>query len=70
MDNRIYEYLSVFIMAWMLVYGLTPFIIRMANALNFVDKPEARKIHTEERPVDGRFECGDWLCAQLVYMMC
>ncbi|HPM04134.1 MAG TPA: MraY family glycosyltransferase [Candidatus Cloacimonas sp.] len=53
MDNRIYEYLSVFIMAWMLVYGLTPFIIRMANALNFVDKPEARKIHLKSVPLMG-----------------
>lgn len=53
MDNRIYEYLSVFIMAWLLVYGLTPFIIRLANALNFVDKPEARKIHLKSVPLLG-----------------
>jgi len=53
MDNRIYEYLSVFIMAWLLVYGLTPFIIRLAKALNFVDKPEARKIHLKSVPLLG-----------------
>ncbi len=53
MDNRIYEYVSVFIMAWLFVYGLTPFIIRMANALNFVDKPEARKIHLKTVPLLG-----------------
>jgi len=52
-DNRIYEYLSVFIMAWLLVYGLTPFIIRMAKALNFVDKPEARKMHLKSVPLLG-----------------
>lgn len=53
MDNRIYEYVSVFIMAWLFVYGLTPFIIRMANALNFVDKPEARKMHLKSVPLLG-----------------
>lgn len=53
MENRIYEYLSVFIMAWLLVYGLTPFIIRMAGALNFVDKPEARKMHLKSVPLLG-----------------
>ncbi len=53
MENRIYEYLSVFIMAWLFVYGLTPFIIRLASALNFVDKPEARKIHLKNIPLLG-----------------
>ena len=52
-DNRVYEYLSVFIMAWLFVYGLTPFIIRMAGALNFVDKPEARKMHLKSVPLLG-----------------
>jgi len=53
MENRIYEYFSVFIMAWLLVYSLTPFIIRLASALNFVDKPEARKIHLKNIPLLG-----------------
>ena len=53
MENRVYEYLSVFIMAWLFVYGLTPFIIRLASALNFVDKPEARKIHLKSVPLLG-----------------
>ena len=39
MNNRTWEYLAVFIMSWLLVYGLTPLMIRLANALNFVDKP-------------------------------
>lgn len=53
MDYRIYEYFSVFIMAWLFVYGLTPFIIKLAYALNFVDKPEARKIHLKSVPLLG-----------------
>ncbi len=53
MDNRIYEYLSVFIMSWLLVYGLTPFIIRLARATRFVDKPNARKDHVKVTPLLG-----------------
>jgi len=53
MEDRIYEYLSVFIMSWLLVYGLTPFIIRFARAINFVDKPEARKMHLTCVPLMG-----------------
>jgi UDP-GlcNAc:undecaprenyl-phosphate/decaprenyl-phosphate GlcNAc-1-phosphate transferase len=53
MDFRIYEYLSVFIMSWLFVYGLTPFIIRLANRINFVDKPEARKMHLKSVPLMG-----------------
>jgi UDP-GlcNAc:undecaprenyl-phosphate/decaprenyl-phosphate GlcNAc-1-phosphate transferase len=53
MDFRIYEYLSVFIMSWLFVYGLTPFIIKLANKINFVDKPEARKMHLKSVPLMG-----------------
>ncbi|MBW6513549.1 MAG: undecaprenyl/decaprenyl-phosphate alpha-N-acetylglucosaminyl 1-phosphate transferase [Candidatus Syntrophosphaera sp.] len=53
MEDRTWEYASVFIMSWLLVYSLTPFIIRMARALNFVDKPEARKIHLSSTPLLG-----------------
>ncbi len=53
MDDRTWEYASVFIMSWLLVYGLTPFIIKLARALNFVDKPEARKIHQHSVPLLG-----------------
>ena len=53
MDFRIYEYLSVFIMSWLFVYGLTPFMIRLANKINFVDKPEARKMHLKSVPLMG-----------------
>ncbi len=53
MNFRIYEYLSVFIMSWLFVYGLTPFIIKLANKINFVDRPEARKMHLKTVPLMG-----------------
>lgn len=40
-------------MSWLLVYGLTPFIMRLARAINFVDKPEARKMHLTSVPLMG-----------------
>jgi len=53
MNYQIYEYISVFVMSWLFVYGLTPFIIKFANRINFVDKPEARKIHAKSVPLMG-----------------
>ena len=53
MDFRVYEYLSVFIMSWLFVYGLTPFMMRLAYKINFVDKPEARKMHLKSTPLMG-----------------
>ncbi|MBM4403855.1 MAG: undecaprenyl/decaprenyl-phosphate alpha-N-acetylglucosaminyl 1-phosphate transferase [Candidatus Cloacimonetes bacterium] len=53
MENRVYEYLTVFIMSWLFVYGLTPLIIKFARSINFVDKPEARKIHQKAVPLMG-----------------
>ena len=58
MDFRVYEYLSVFIMAWLFVYGLTPLMIRLANKINFVDKPEARKMHLKTVPLMGGISVG------------
>ncbi|MGI6197989.1 MAG: MraY family glycosyltransferase [Candidatus Cloacimonadaceae bacterium] len=53
MDNRIYEYLRVFVMSWLLVYGLTPFIMKLARWTNLVDKPNARKNHEKTTPLMG-----------------
>lgn len=53
MENRIYEYLSVFVMSWLLVYGLTPFIMKLALGTNLVDKPNARKEHLKATPLMG-----------------
>ncbi len=40
-------------MSWLFVYGLTPFVIRFANWTNYVDKPNARKIHQHATPLLG-----------------
>lgn len=53
MNLRIYEYLSVFIMSWLFVYGLTPLMIKLAYKINFVDRPEARKMHLKSTPLMG-----------------
>jgi UDP-GlcNAc:undecaprenyl-phosphate GlcNAc-1-phosphate transferase len=53
MNYQIFEYISVFVMSWLFVYGLTPFMIRFARKINFVDKPEARKIHQSSIPLMG-----------------
>jgi UDP-GlcNAc:undecaprenyl-phosphate GlcNAc-1-phosphate transferase len=53
MSYQIYEYINVFIMSWLFVYGFTPFVIKFANRINFVDKPEARKIHQKAIPLMG-----------------
>ena len=67
MDFRVYEYLSVFIMSWLFVYGLTPFIIRLANKINFVDKPEARKMHLKSVPLMGGLSVGIGFILLCVY---
>jgi UDP-GlcNAc:undecaprenyl-phosphate/decaprenyl-phosphate GlcNAc-1-phosphate transferase len=53
MVYQIYEYVGVFIMSFLMVYALTPFIIKFALHINFVDKPEARKIHLSAIPLLG-----------------
>lgn len=53
MRYQIYEYFSVFVMSLLFVYGLTPFVIKFASRINFVDKPEARKIHQTAVPLMG-----------------
>ncbi len=67
METGIYEYFSVFIMA-LLVYSLTPFIIRRASALNFVDKSVARKIHFFENiPLLGGLEVATGFVLLCIY---
>jgi UDP-GlcNAc:undecaprenyl-phosphate/decaprenyl-phosphate GlcNAc-1-phosphate transferase len=53
MVYRAWEYVSVFIMSWLIVYSLTPFVIKLAQKWNFVDKPEARKMHLKSVPLMG-----------------
>lgn len=67
MDFRVYEYLSVFIMAWLFVYGLTPLMMKLANKINFVDKPEARKMHLKTVPLMGGISVGIGFILLCVY---
>ncbi|NQV18811.1 MAG: undecaprenyl/decaprenyl-phosphate alpha-N-acetylglucosaminyl 1-phosphate transferase [Armatimonadetes bacterium] len=49
----IYVYFTVFILAFLSVYTITPFIIRFAHKTNFMDNPEARKLHKKATPLLG-----------------
>lgn len=51
--NIVTEYISVFILAFVFVYSLTPWIIKLAHKINFVDNPDARKIHKKAVPLMG-----------------
>lgn len=53
MDANVYEYFTVFILAFLSVYALTPLIIKLAIAINIVDKPSQRKIHKNVKPLMG-----------------
>jgi len=48
-----YEYLISFSLTFLLVFGLTHFIIKIAFATNFVDKPNYRKVHVKATPLLG-----------------
>lgn len=49
----IYHCFTVLVLAFLTVYSITPFIIRFAQNINFVDKPNARKIHKKAIPLMG-----------------
>jgi len=49
----IYEYLIVFVVSFLFVYCFTPFIMKLAIRLNFVDNPSARKMHKKVVPLLG-----------------
>lgn len=51
--NIVTEYISVFILAFIFVYSITPWIIKLAIKINFVDNPNARKIHKTAIPLMG-----------------
>ncbi len=53
MNVIIYEYLTAFLLSFLIVYALTPFMIKFALAINFVDQPSARKIHKDCKPLLG-----------------
>jgi len=49
----IYEFLFVIVMSFLLVYNLTPLIIKFALKINFVDHPNHRKVHEKAIPLMG-----------------
>ena len=49
----IFEFLLVLIMSFLFVYNLTPLIIKLAYKINFVDNPNARKMHKKATPLLG-----------------
>jgi UDP-GlcNAc:undecaprenyl-phosphate/decaprenyl-phosphate GlcNAc-1-phosphate transferase len=51
--SYIYTCFTMLILAFLSVYVLTPFIIRFANKINFVDNPNARKVHKKSVPLLG-----------------
>lgn len=51
--NVVTEYISVFILAFVFVYSITPWMIKLAHKINFVDNPDARKIHKIAIPLMG-----------------
>ncbi|MFC1887903.1 glycosyltransferase family 4 protein [Candidatus Cloacimonadota bacterium] len=51
--NIIYTCMTVLILSFLFVYTITPFIIRFAKKTNFVDNPNARKVHLKATPLLG-----------------
>ncbi len=53
MNVMIYEYAMALGLSFLLVYGLTPFIQKLALLTGFVDNPSQRKIHAATIPLLG-----------------
>ena len=51
--NIIYICFTVLVLAFLSVYSITPFVIRFANRINFLDNPNARKVHKKATPLMG-----------------
>jgi len=51
--NIIYVCLSVITLSFLSVYSITPYIIKLANKINFLDNPNARKVHKKATPLLG-----------------
>lgn len=51
--NIIYICFTVLVLGFLSVYTITPFIIRLANRINFLDNPNARKVHKKATPLLG-----------------
>jgi UDP-GlcNAc:undecaprenyl-phosphate GlcNAc-1-phosphate transferase len=53
MEVNIYHYFLLFGMSFLFVYALTPFIRKFALKINFVDQPDARKVHKKATALLG-----------------
>lgn len=53
MNNIVFEYITVFSLSFLLVFSLTPFIIKIAYKLQFLDSPNQRKVHKKATPLLG-----------------
>jgi UDP-GlcNAc:undecaprenyl-phosphate/decaprenyl-phosphate GlcNAc-1-phosphate transferase len=51
--NIIYTCMTVFILSFFSVYTITPFIIKFAWKINFLDNPNSRKMHIKAIPLLG-----------------
>lgn len=63
----VYDYIIVFMLAFLGVYFLTPLMIRFANKINFMDNPEARKMHLKAIPLLGGLAVFIGFTALLIY---
>ena len=53
MNHIIYEFTTLFIFSFFLVFALTPFIRKFAEIIGFVDNPDARKVHKKATALMG-----------------
>ncbi|WP_223701286.1 glycosyltransferase family 4 protein [Sutcliffiella deserti] len=44
------DYIIVFVLGFLVSFMLTPAVIKLARKIGVVDKPNARKVHTESKP--------------------
>ncbi len=51
--NIVYVCMTVFVLSFLSVYTITPFIIKFAHKTRFIDNPDARKIHKKATPLLG-----------------
>ena len=51
--HMLYDNLMVLVLTFLFVLAFTPFMMKMARAANFVDQPNARKVHTKVTPLGG-----------------
>jgi UDP-GlcNAc:undecaprenyl-phosphate/decaprenyl-phosphate GlcNAc-1-phosphate transferase len=51
--EMVYSFMIVATLSFLVVYIITPLIIKFANKVNFLDNPEARKVHKKATPLLG-----------------